>query len=85
MLQRKTLLPLLLLLSGCLGPAVTGASRDTVVVRYNPIAHSQFDIQAKADAECARFDKKAIFVRSDTTEIGYAAFALFNCQDAVLK
>lgn len=43
----------LLLLGGCAGPVVTGASPQAVTVKYDPLPHSRQDVVAEAARQCA--------------------------------
>lgn len=70
---------LALLLAGC--ATVTGASRDHVVIRHDPAVDGAEDLQPMADSECARYGKRAVFVRHDLP-LGIIGmrYARFDCR-----
>lgn len=71
---------LALVLAGCETPAVTGVSRDAVVIRYDPTLYNEADVQPQADAECGRFGKKARFAGHDQKPIIQWRHARFDCR-----
>ena len=71
---------LLFAAAGCVSH-VTGASRDHVIIRHDPAISSAADLQPTADAECARYARKAHFVQHDLP-LGIIGmrYARFDCR-----
>ena len=69
-------------LTGCAGPAVVGASRDNVILRYEPILVGRETAQAQATEECQTNHgdtSGAVFVSSSKLgPLGYR-FDTFTC------
>lgn len=42
----------LVMLGGCAAPVVTGASRQAVTIKYDPLPHSRQDVIARAAEQC---------------------------------
>lgn len=79
--MRRGLALAALALAGCVQPLVTSASRDEVIIKYDPAFKDPPDLQDQADAECGRYGKRAQF-RTETTDIpGGIGFyyARFDC------
>jgi len=73
-------LVLLVSLSACTKPVVTGASSDTVIIKHDPALQSVTDLQPLADKECGRYGRKAVFASDESeTALGFH-YARFDCE-----
>jgi hypothetical protein len=74
-----TALLLVLPMVGCTSPAITEATPDGMVIRHVAAADDASSLQAQADAECRKYQKKAKFERyADETLLG-PRNAYFSC------
>ena len=76
-----TAVAMLTLLAGCSTPAVTGASADSVTLRYDDLLYSAEEIQARAAEYCqSQGHASARFVsRSRDAPLGHR-YDVFACE-----
>lgn len=70
----------LALLAGCAQASTMSANRDEVVIQHDPAFAGAPDLQAKADAECARYGKKAHFIGHEFPNPLWYRYARFACR-----
>lgn len=69
-----------LLVTGCAQPFVTGSSPTGVTVQYDSVMNPRTAVQDRAQRECARHGKTAVYVGEDAAPPVAQYVARYDCR-----